>query len=83
MSRCRGCGAEISWIRMKSGKMIPVDPSPTFIVDGTGTDVVVTSDGIIANGIPCPGEPPAGKRLGWVSHFATCPMAGRFRRRDG
>lgn len=28
MSRCRSCGAEIIWIKMASGKLMPVDPNP-------------------------------------------------------
>ena len=41
--RCRGCGAEIWWVKTKRGKPAPYD------VDG-------------------------------LSHFATCPEAGRFRK---
>ena len=26
MSRCKSCGAEIRWIKMSSGKSMPVDP---------------------------------------------------------
>ena len=26
MARCRGCGREIEWIKMKTGKSMPVDP---------------------------------------------------------
>lgn len=34
MSKCRGCGAEIEWLRMKSGKVMPVDPEPVFVKGG-------------------------------------------------
>jgi hypothetical protein len=82
MSKCRGCGAEISWVRTRGGKMIPVNPRPVYIVDGTGRDIVVTQDGSVANGIISPdGKVPPGKRAGWITHFATCPLAREFRRR--
>ena len=82
MSKCRGCGAEINWIRTRSGKLIPVDPQPVFFADGAGKEIVVTADGMISNGILCRGgNVPPGKRTGWKSHFATCPMADQFRRR--
>lgn len=25
MSECKGCGAEIKWVRMRSGKKMPID----------------------------------------------------------
>lgn len=82
MAKCKGCGEEIKFIRMSSGRVIPVNPSPVYIVEGSGREIVVTQDGTIANGILSPdGRVPPGKRAGWVSHFATCPMAGKFRRR--
>lgn len=84
MGKCRGCGAEINWVRMRSGRVIPVDPEPVFVVEGSGKDVIVTEDGGIANGVQCPGGAvPPGKRRGWRSHFASCPMADQFRRRGG
>lgn len=81
MSKCRGCGADIRWIKTKAGKLIPVNPDPTYLVDGNGTDIIVTEDGLIANGTICPVPVSPGHRVGWVSHFATCPMAAGFRRR--
>ena len=82
MSKCRGCGAEINWIRMRGGRLMPVNPEPVYIVDNAGPVIVVTDDGCIANGIPCQsGRVPPGKRAGHVSHFSTCPQAGQFRRR--
>jgi hypothetical protein len=52
------CGAEIEFVKMKSGKMNPVNVKPMY--------TIVTNDGNIAQGR--------------ISHFATCPMAGEFRK---
>lgn len=76
---CRGCGAEIVWVTMESGKRSPCDPE---LVEGDWkqTLVVVHTD---------PKGNPAGKVFpkapgsvtGRVSHFATCSTPERFRDR--
>ena len=46
MARCRGCGQEITWIKMKTGKSMPVDPERIMYWDDeNGKDVLVTPDG--------------------------------------
>ena len=35
-SVCRGCGIYIEWIKMKSGKEMPVDPAEVTIVTASG-----------------------------------------------
>lgn len=81
MSRCKSCGAELMWIRMKTGKLMPVNPQPTYLVDGHGSEIIVTEDGLIASGSICPVPISPGHRKGWISHFATCPGADRHRTR--
>lgn len=76
MSRCRGCGAEIEWLRMKSGKAMPVDPEPVFVQEG-GNRVFITDEGETITGTAA--EENTGK-VGFVPHWATCPAAGQFRR---
>ena len=44
MSQCRGCGREIIWLRMNSGKYMPVDPKPVFVA-GDGKDTFITDEG--------------------------------------
>jgi hypothetical protein len=39
MAQCKACNAEIKWIRMKSGKQMPVDPKPIVVVTDLGTMV--------------------------------------------
>lgn len=77
-SVCRGCGAEIKWIKMKSGKMMPVDPEPIPYkteLPSPKKQTLVTEDGRVVSGFLDLGS----DKIGYVSHFATCPSAGRFR----
>ena len=81
MSKCKSCGAEIKWIPMASGKLMPVDAkkiSYMTLVPGTkGGMILVTPDGQIA----CGKFDPNGEKIGYTSHFATCPNANQHRRR--
>lgn len=63
---CEGCKATIYWIVTSSGKRMPVDCD----VDGGVRPHRI--NGVLG------GEEKVGGR--GVSHFATCPMAGSFRR---
>ena len=79
MSRCKSCGAEIKWIRMKSGKRMPVDEKPiTYRADLKGDLVLITPDGRVARAV----FDPEADKLGYTSHFATCPNANHFRRKQ-
>lgn len=82
MAKCRGCNAEIKFIKTKSGKAIPVNPSPVYIEDKNGDKIIVTTDGRISNGRQ---EIVTSQNQfltrGYISHFATCPFAGTFRNR--
>jgi hypothetical protein len=69
--QCRACGAPIKWLRMPSGKAMPVDAKA---VRRAGTAVLWREDGRQA----LPGAD--GYTEGHESHFATCPDAARFRR---
>lgn len=77
MSRCRGCGAEIEWLRMKSGKVMPVDPEPVFVAEG-GNQVFITDEGETITGSAT--EENTGE-VGFIPHWATCPVEGQFRKR--
>ena len=89
--KCRGCGAEIIWIRMYgSAKMMPVDAWPVSVMYGYGTEKFIRSDGVMITGIRITGDDfdydayPEGHVMeAFVSHFATCPSAGKFRKGGG
>ena len=67
MSKCRGCGAEITWAFTTNGKRIPLnEPSePRFILRFAPD-----------------GQPQAIGMATFISHFATCPKADEFRHKD-
>lgn len=71
-SKCRSCGFPIWWATLPSGKLSPFDVEP------------VHEGGFHLEGDPLRATPVApllrrGKK-GWVSHFATCPHAGDWRK---
>lgn len=83
MSTCRGCGATIEWVRMKSGKAMPVDPEPVF-VEEEGSQVFVTDEGDTITGWrawPQTPEEKARMTVAYIPHWSTCPEARQFRRR--
>lgn len=73
-SHCRSCGAEIIWARTDSGHLMPVDAHP----DAEGRLALSPGD-------PEPRVSYAfgnGERSLHRPHFATCPDADSWRRRD-
>ncbi|MBQ1805791.1 MAG: hypothetical protein II010_07785 [Oscillospiraceae bacterium] len=81
MAKCKGCGAEIIWIKTPSGSRHPCDPEQvTYWARPRATGRVVTPNGEV---ITCDFEGDLHKAtgMGYVSHFSTCPAADRFRRR--
>lgn len=83
-TQCRACGAEIGFIKTVAGKTVPVDAkSIYFMPDPLATESFVMMDGTVKRGrhltedtAPLNGEP----EIGYISHFATCPEADRFRK---
>ncbi len=93
MAKCKSCGAEIRFIRMESGKMMPVD------------NIILAADCVVPEGIP--GTPenvetliaengktyrgvvvkPSAELLDGLlfpcyrPHWATCPNADQHRRK--
>jgi len=40
MSKCKGCGKEIVWIKTKAGKIMPCNTEKTTIVTTSGETIV-------------------------------------------
>lgn len=80
--RCRGCGAEIEWVRTAAGKRMPCDPRmvPYWERPGVAGKVILQQSGKV---ISCDFDGPRGELTGfaYISHFSTCPRAGVFRRK--
>lgn len=81
MGTRRGCGASIRWIRTLGGKSMPCDPeAKTYWQSPTGLHKIVTPNGEVVNA-SLEGDPQIATGIGYISHFATCPQAGKFRKR--
>lgn len=81
MTKCKGCGAEIIWIRTLGGKSIPCDPEQvTYWEKAKAKGKVVTPNG---EALSCEfsGELNKATGVGYVSHWSTCPCADQFRRK--
>lgn len=79
MAKCKACGADIVFIKLKTGKTAPCNaqriPYKTNLKDGALR--LILPDGRIARG-DLDFESDA---YGYESHFATCPAAEIFRRK--
>jgi hypothetical protein len=77
MSRCRSCGASITWAKTVNGKNMPLDELPD--PDGTW---LVDQDGVChyLKGVEAAEAAASGESL-HVCHWSTCPDADRHRRR--
>ncbi len=76
MNTCRGCGAEIRWIVMQSGKKMPVEPVMITIAEREkGSRTGVTEDGRVIRG-----ERASEGTACYAPHWANCPAMGRFKK---
>ena len=80
ISQCRACGAEIMFIKSVAGKTIPVNAEQiTYQQKAGGSLKVVTPNGEVISG-ELAGDPQKATGIGFISHFATCPEADKFRK---
>lgn len=76
---CRFCGKRIRFIKMTSGKTMPVDELlVNYKVDPAGKERIVTPDGKVVCGRFCI-HPKDADGTGYISHFATCPKTSGAR----
>ena len=72
---CKCCGKRIMWIRLKTGKNMPVDLKiVNFIEVKGGRERIVTEEGRVVAGELCDSN--ESKCMGYISHFATCNKTG-------
>lgn len=81
MGTCKACGRMIVWIRTAGGKIMPCDAERVryWLAPG-GRGRIVTDDGVVVSAA-LDGPDGEADGYGYVSHFATCTAADRFRRR--
>ena len=82
MPKCKGCGAEIIWIKTKDDKSMPCDPEQLPFRGHTGAKgkYVVIENGLgrVVSG-ELEYEPRLAIGMGYVPHWATCPEFKKFK----
>ena len=74
--KCRSCGRPIIWTITTKGKRMPVDANP----DPNGNIALdELADGTVRASVTGP-SPALITEPRYMSHFATCPEAARWRR---
>lgn len=81
MSKCRGCGRPIIFIKTAAGKQMPCDPRlvPFWRKAGASSKIVTIDGEVVSCELGGPRSTVSG--CGYVSHFSTCSNADAFRRK--
>lgn len=78
--RCRGCGAEIVFVKTAGGKAMPCDNAPITYRAAPDGETIVTPNGEVTKGIMvAPGTADA-TGWGYRPHWAACHAATQFRK---
>lgn len=77
MSTCRSCGKSIEWGVTEKGKKMPLDPEVIPHDEASEGDYLLTEGGKLYRVTKARSLPNV---KGRVSHFATCPQAGEWRK---
>ena len=90
MARCRGCKAEINWMKTEAGRNIPLNPGKIFIrlalPDEKRTTIIIRDGGARNGKEITEGEAKALRERGgdvWegaIAHWVTCPESDSFRK---
>lgn len=79
---CRSCGAPIVWgINVGTRKPMPVDAEPSSRGNVSRYDAADGPRLVVLNATKASAMRAAGQSL-YLSHFATCPHADRWRKDD-
>lgn len=79
ISKCKGCGAPIVWIKTTGGKAMPCDPNlVTYKAERGGSNRIVMPTGQV---VSCKTGVASNEAdgIGYVPHWSTCKAAGSFR----
>ena len=80
---CRGCGKPIIFIKTGRYKPTPCDPEPVWVKQDPSGKNYIRKDGTTVIGTiagDADDDPDSNFIEAYVSHFATCHAAGRFRK---
>ena len=79
MAKCKGCGAEIVWLKTAGGKAMPCDPDPVpYLQQARAKEKVVTPNGEVLS-CHLDIDPKDATGVGYIPHWATCPAAKKFK----
>lgn len=84
MPYCKACHAEIEFLKATTtGQRVPVNAEPVWITkDQHGNGYFLKTGQIIIGRIIGDADDFSPAVEAYVSHFATCPYGGKFRKRD-
>lgn len=72
MALCKACGAYMLWVKLDSGKPIPVDPDP--LPDDRGAVAAKTLDsGVLVGYVRSQRRPLKAGYWTYTPHHSTCP----------
>lgn len=81
MPKCKGCQAEIIWIKTVNGKNMPCNAKEVVYWENKdGKANIVRTNGEVVRA-DLEGEEGKESGIGYISHFASCPNANSHRRR--
>lgn len=81
MAKCKGCGAEIIWIKTQTGKKMPCNPDMVMYWEKkNGKGKIITPNGEVLSCV-FEGETEKATGYGYTTHWNTCPEAKRFRKK--
>ena len=79
-AKCKGCGAEIVFVRTENGKMMPCNPRLVPYWERQGAKGKILNDQGRVVSCDFHGEREKLMGFGHMPHFSTCAAAKRFRR---
>ncbi len=79
MAQCRSCGQKIDWIKTTKGKNMPVDEDYYDYDECENGMILVTDGGMVVTVNEHQNMPSV---RGRISHFASCPQANNWRKKD-
>lgn len=77
------CMAALVWITTPAGKSVPCDATPRYYIEKprVGSKKIVTPNGQVLS-CEYTEDPSKATGVGYVPHWATCPYARQFRRKQ-
>ena len=84
--KCKGCGAEVIWVKtIENRRKMPIDAEPVWVLPEPGGNTFILESGQFVTGRKIgdawDDDPDANVIEAHESHFATCPVAEKFRNR--